>query len=88
MCRGCDSGYICLPNIGENPNYGFMNFDNILWSALITFQLMTIDFWENAYRKVSQIRQPVSNCILRRECEKFLDWTCLKNKQTNKTEKE
>ncbi|XP_070174402.1 sodium channel protein 1 brain-like isoform X2 [Littorina saxatilis] len=48
----CPLNYTCQPNIGENPDYGFMNFDNVFWSALITFQLMTIDFWENAYRKV------------------------------------
>ena len=70
MCRVCEKDYICLPNIGENPNFGFMNFDNILWSALITFQLMTIDYWENAYRKVGLIRQPVLNRNLQYKCKK------------------
>ncbi|XP_076443926.1 sodium channel protein 1 brain-like [Babylonia areolata] len=48
----CQLNFTCQGNVGENPNFGFMNFDNVYWSALITFQLMTIDFWENAYRKV------------------------------------
>ncbi|KAL8586235.1 hypothetical protein ACOMHN_021500 [Nucella lapillus] len=48
----CRHNYTCHGNIGENPNFGFMNFDNVYSSMLIMFQLMTIDFWENAYRKV------------------------------------
>ena len=36
--RSCPHGYTCLHSIGENPNYGFTSFDNLLWSMLTTFQ--------------------------------------------------
>ena len=50
--RPCPSGYICLPHVGDNPNYGFTSFDNLLWSMLTTFQLITLDYWENVYNMV------------------------------------
>jgi len=52
--RDCPSGYICL-QVGENPNHGYTNFDNFLWSMLTTFQLITLDYWENVYNKVRRI---------------------------------
>ena len=51
--RPCPSGYVCLPHVGDNPNYGFTSFDNLLWSMLTTFQLITLDYWENVYNMVS-----------------------------------
>jgi voltage-gated sodium channel type IV alpha len=50
--RSCPEGYVCLPNVGGNPNYGYTSFDNLLWSMLTTFQLITLDYWENVYNKV------------------------------------
>ncbi|XP_045110283.1 sodium channel protein 60E-like isoform X5 [Portunus trituberculatus] len=50
--RKCPEGYSCLPDVGDNPNFGFTNFDNFLWSMLTTFQLITLDFWEDVYNKV------------------------------------
>ena len=44
---------MCLPNIGDNPNFGYTSFDNLLWAMLTTFQLITLDFWENVYNMVS-----------------------------------
>jgi hypothetical protein len=52
--RSCPHGYLCLHSIGENPNYGFTSFDNLLWSMLTTFQLITLDYWENVYNMVSR----------------------------------
>ena len=43
---------MCLHSIGENPNYGFTSFDNLLWSMLTTFQLITLDYWEDVYNMV------------------------------------
>jgi hypothetical protein len=43
---------VCLHSIGENPNYGFTSFDNLLWSMLTTFQLITLDYWEDVYNMV------------------------------------
>ncbi|XP_069952199.1 sodium channel protein para-like isoform X2 [Cherax quadricarinatus] len=50
--RVCPTGFGCLPDVGDNPNYGFTNFDNFLWSMLTTFQLITLDYWEDVYNKV------------------------------------
>lgn len=52
--RECPSGYTCLPDIGENPNYGYTSFDHFGWAMLTSFQLITLDFWEDTYNKVKQ----------------------------------
>lgn len=52
VLRSCPHGFVCLGSIGENPNYGFTSFDNLLWSMLTTFQLITLDYWENVYNMV------------------------------------
>lgn len=44
-------GHTCLC-IGENPNHGYTSFDNFMWSMLTTFQLITLDYWENVYNMV------------------------------------
>ncbi|XP_037079041.1 sodium channel protein 60E-like [Pollicipes pollicipes] len=58
--RQCPDGYSCLPGIGENPNFGYTNFDNFLWSMLTTFQLITLDFWEDVYNKIIAAMGPWS----------------------------
>ena len=50
--RDCPTNYTCLPGIGENPRFGYSNFDNFGWSMLNAFQLITLDFWEDPYNKV------------------------------------
>ena len=50
--RICPTNYTCLPGIGENPNDGYTNFDNFGWAMLNSFQLITLDFWEDPYNKV------------------------------------
>lgn len=50
--RHCPREYTCLC-VGPNPNHGYTNFDNFLWSMLTTFQLITLDYWENVYDMVS-----------------------------------
>jgi len=42
--------------VGENPNHGYTNFDNFMWSMLTTFQLITLDYWENVYNMVGAIK--------------------------------
>ncbi|KYN08599.1 Sodium channel protein 60E [Cyphomyrmex costatus] len=49
--RHCNESYTCLC-VGPNPNHGYTNFDNFLWSMLTTFQLITLDYWEDVYNKV------------------------------------
>ena len=56
--RPCPPGFICLPHVGDNPNYGFTSFDNLLWSMLTTFQLITLDYWENVYNMVRNESYP------------------------------
>ncbi|XP_073999766.1 sodium channel protein 60E-like isoform X2 [Rhodnius prolixus] len=57
--RQCPTGYTCL-RVGENPNNGYTNFDNFLWSMLTTFQLITLDYWENVYNMVIASCGPLS----------------------------
>lgn len=52
-------GYTCLC-VGENPNHGYTNFDNFMWSMLTTFQLITLDYWENVYNMVLATCGPMS----------------------------
>lgn len=49
--RHCPKTHTCLC-VGENPNHGYTSFDNFLWSMLTTFQLITLDYWENVYNMV------------------------------------
>ncbi|CAG9835407.1 unnamed protein product [Diabrotica balteata] len=46
--RHCPPTHTCLCT-GGNPNHGYTSFDNFLWSMLTTFQLITLDYWENVY---------------------------------------
>ncbi|XP_061387450.1 sodium channel protein 60E-like, partial [Musca vetustissima] len=57
--RHCPEGYTCLC-VGENPNHGYTNFDNFMWSMLTTFQLITLDYWENVYNMVLATSGPMS----------------------------
>ncbi|GLG93035.1 Uncharacterized protein GBIM_00542, partial [Gryllus bimaculatus] len=49
--RHCSAEYMCI-QVGGNPNHGYTNFDNFLWSMLTTFQLITLDYWENVYNMI------------------------------------
>ena len=48
----CPKNYTCLPDIGDNPNFGYTSFDHFGWAMLNSFQLITLDFWEDIYNKV------------------------------------
>lgn len=52
--RHCPLGFMCIC-VGDNPNHGYTNFDNFMWSMLTTFQLITLDYWENVYNMVGQL---------------------------------
>ena len=49
--KSCPDGYVCR-KAGNNPDYGFTNFDNFGWAMLCAFRLMTQDYWENLYQLV------------------------------------
>lgn len=53
--RACSEGFTCY-QAGPNPNWGFTHFDNFPWAVLNTFQLVTLDFWEDTYNKVEILR--------------------------------
>lgn len=55
----CYENFTCL-RVGENPNHGYTNFDNFMWSMLTTFQLITLDYWENVYNMVLATCGPMS----------------------------
>ncbi|XP_075980867.1 na channel protein 60E isoform X4 [Anticarsia gemmatalis] len=57
--RHCPPQWTCLC-VGPNPNHGYTNFDNFLWSMLTTFQLITLDYWENVYNMVLSSCGPMS----------------------------
>lgn len=57
--RHCPPEWTCLC-VGPNPNHGYTNFDNFLWSMLTTFQLITLDYWENVYNMVSFVIENLS----------------------------
>ena len=42
-----------MPNAGLNPDHGYTTFDNMGWSLIMALQILTKDFWENVYNKVS-----------------------------------
>lgn len=67
--RHCPSTHTCLCT-GDNPNHGYTSFDNFLWSMLTTFQLITLDYWENVYNMVRTIR--LSNSIRMSNFDNFL----------------
>ncbi|XP_041464488.1 sodium channel protein 1 brain-like isoform X3 [Lytechinus variegatus] len=56
----CPENYTCLEGIGDNPNDGYTNFDNIGYSMLTCFQLITLDFWENVYNHILKAQGPFS----------------------------
>uniref|UniRef100_F7AKN1 Sodium channel protein n=1 Tax=Ornithorhynchus anatinus TaxID=9258 RepID=F7AKN1_ORNAN len=48
--ESCPVGYMCVKS-GENPNWNFTSYDNIGWSMLSMFRLMTQDSWELLYQQ-------------------------------------
>ncbi|XP_057305572.1 sodium channel protein 1 brain-like isoform X3 [Hydractinia symbiolongicarpus] len=54
----CPSNYTCLPDVGENPNFGFTSYDNFGWALLTSFQLVTLDFWEDVYLHIGSSMGP------------------------------
>ncbi|GIX75139.1 sodium channel protein 60E [Caerostris extrusa] len=58
--RRCPERYVCLSGIGENPNFGYTNFDSYGWALLTTFQLITLDYWEDVYNKIIATTGPTS----------------------------
>lgn len=55
----CYENFTCL-RVGDNPNHGYTSFDNFMWSMLTTFQLITLDYWENVYNMVLATCGPMS----------------------------
>ncbi len=47
-----DGKYICQKNMGENPYFGYVGYDNILWGFLSALSLATLDEWEFQYTYV------------------------------------
>lgn len=61
--RQCSADYICMQGIGENPNYGFTNFDTFGWAFLSAFRLMTQDYWESLYQMILRSAGPWHMCF-------------------------
>lgn len=41
----CPSGQICIEDPSNNPEYGFVNFDNIFFSFLNVFSFVSLELW-------------------------------------------
>ncbi|CAO3641997.1 unnamed protein product [Mucor hiemalis] len=41
----CPSGQICIEDPNNNPEYGFVNFDNIFFSFLNVFTFVSLELW-------------------------------------------
>ncbi|RMZ93884.1 sodium channel para isoform X6 [Brachionus plicatilis] len=54
----CPNGSVCLPNIGDNPNNGYTNFDSYGYAMLSSFRLMTQDYWEDLYQLILTAEGP------------------------------
>ncbi|KAM3610159.1 uncharacterized protein V6R79_026259 [Siganus canaliculatus] len=50
----CPDGFTCI-KAGQNPHYGYTNFDSFGWSLLAHFRLMTQDFWENLFQQMLRV---------------------------------
>lgn len=49
---GCPVGYSCLPNIGDNPDNGYLSYDNLGWALIAVDQILTLDNTDDLYDKV------------------------------------
>ena len=52
--RPCDEGWTCV-DTGENPHYGFTNFDNIGYAFLVIFQCITMEGWTEIMYTVQDV---------------------------------
>ncbi|CAF1586722.1 unnamed protein product, partial [Adineta ricciae] len=50
--RRCPPGYVCIKDLGKNPDHGYTSFDSYGWAMLSCFRLMTQDYWESLYQLV------------------------------------
>ncbi|RWS17360.1 sodium channel protein para-like protein [Dinothrombium tinctorium] len=50
MCK--NESATCLAGFGDNPNYGYTNFDTFYYALLSAFRLMTQDAWELLYQMI------------------------------------
>lgn len=54
---------MCMQGIGDNPDYGYTNFDTFGWAFLSAFRLMTQDYWEALYQMVLRSAGPWHMCF-------------------------
>ncbi|EDV26563.1 uncharacterized protein TRIADDRAFT_54699 [Trichoplax adhaerens] len=52
-CSKYSPNHVCYEGALPNPNDGYTSFDNFPISLLNSFQLVTMDFWEDPYNKIS-----------------------------------
>ncbi|XP_072038467.1 sodium channel protein 1 brain-like [Amphiura filiformis] len=57
---GCPLNYTCLKGVGDNPNFGYTSFDNFGWAMITSFQLITLDYWEDVYNQIIRATGPWS----------------------------
>lgn len=58
FARRCPENYTCVEVDGRIPEFGFTHFDNFWASSLSTLRLMSRDYWEELFTKVSAADGP------------------------------
>ena len=41
----CTNNQICLEDQANNPDFGFVNYDNILYASLAVYTAMSLELW-------------------------------------------
>ncbi|XP_063429093.1 sodium channel protein para-like isoform X4 [Mytilus trossulus] len=54
----CKDGFRCINGTHSNPNYNYTHYDNFGVSLLLSFRLMTQDYWENLYQLILRAEGP------------------------------
>lgn len=77
LCSSCDVSQTCWPDVGENPEYGYINYDNVFWGMLQGLSLLTLNKWEVQYHDVRSTENTVSCLNEKRHQERvFTSCSC------------
>jgi Ion transport protein len=50
--RSCEEDFVCVDSL-DNPNFGYVSFDNSINALLVVFQCITLEGWSEIYEKTS-----------------------------------
>ena len=70
-------GYSCFTDIGDSPENGYINFDNLGWAIIAVNQIITLDNADDLYDKVQiyhSIIKRKSNDHVQLQCNLLIIW--------------